>query len=235
MNACGHLDDAGLEELHLVAAERLEHQVDTVRQVADVGLALADADRLDHHAVEQPGQQPADLEARRAQATQVGLRGLAAEEQAALVGSEAHPRAVAQERSTRHLAGRIDGQHRDRQRVVGGQQVDGEPGEQGGLARARRAGETDDRPGHVRRRCVEVIEHRGATLCGVGSAILEQRDAAGDRVLVQSTGGVDQRRTARRRARSSGRCPSAGHDAATAGAVRASISPTIDSMMSISS
>ena len=43
----GHLDDPGLEELDLVAAEGLEDEVHPVGQVADVGLALADADRLD--------------------------------------------------------------------------------------------------------------------------------------------------------------------------------------------
>ena len=80
------LHDAGLQELHFVAAERLQHEVHAVGEVPDVGLALADADRLDHHAVEQAREQAADLEARRPEPAEVGVGGLAAEEQASLVG-----------------------------------------------------------------------------------------------------------------------------------------------------
>ncbi len=50
-----HFDDARLEKLHLVAAERLQNQVDPVRQVADVDLALAYTDGLDQNSVEQAG------------------------------------------------------------------------------------------------------------------------------------------------------------------------------------
>ena len=48
----GHLHDAGLHELQRVAGAGLDAEQDEVGAVGDLGLGLADADRLDDHPVE---------------------------------------------------------------------------------------------------------------------------------------------------------------------------------------
>src|SRR6185369_11581996 len=97
----GDVHDARLHELDVIAGERLEHQHRRVGQVRDLDLALADTDRLDEDQIEEMSQEPRRGPRAPADAAEIALRRLRAEEDPSLADREAHADAVAQERAAR--------------------------------------------------------------------------------------------------------------------------------------
>ena len=136
------LDDARLHELQRIARARLDAEHDGVGDARDVGLGLADADRLDQHPVEQRAHhdhrrqrligEPAQPVARRHRAHEAAL--------VARVVDDAHP--VAQQRAATGLGRRIDGDHADGLAALAPGRD--QRGTERGLADARRPGDADD-------------------------------------------------------------------------------------------
>ena len=142
----GDLHDPGLEELQHVARSGLDDDGDRVGHLGDLGLALADADRLDDDDVEGGRERLRGGARGRCQAAEPAGGGRRADEQAGVVGGDGQPRAVAEQRSARAPRRRVDGEHGHA--APAGSPRAHELAEQRRLARAGRAGHAD----HVRGR-----------------------------------------------------------------------------------
>ena len=110
----GDLHDPRLQELQHVAAAGLHDDGDRVGDVGDLGLGLADADRLDHDDVERRRER-----VRRARASPGrGRRGARRPRSSGSARRgrrvELDPRAVAEQRAARAARARIDREHRHR-------------------------------------------------------------------------------------------------------------------------
>jgi hypothetical protein len=87
---------------------------DLVGDVGDVGLGLADADRLDHDHVERGRQRSRGGTRRAGQSPEPVARGRRADEHAPVVGIAVDARAVAEQRSPRAPRAGVDREHRHR-------------------------------------------------------------------------------------------------------------------------
>src|SRR6185312_852967 len=219
----GHLHDAGLEHLDLVAAERLQHEVHAVRQPAHVDLALPDAHGLDEHEVEEVVQKPADLEGVGAEAAELALARLAAEVELRAIDGEAHAHAIAEQRAARGQARRIDGDHRDRQ-IARSRERERHAADQRRLAAAGRAGDADEGGVAALRMGAEELEDPTAPRGRVGPRVLEDADEIGDRQRVKRERPLD----------GCGDRPVAGVGRAHRWSTRSSMSPTMSAITSTS-
>jgi hypothetical protein len=155
----GDVHDAGLHELDVIAGERLEHQHRRVGQVRYLDLALADADRLDEDQVEQVPQEPRRGPRAPADAAEIALRRLRAEEDPPFADREADTDAIPEERTAGVEARRIDREHGDAHGRVALDQMEGDAADERRLAGAGRAREPDHPA--LRRRRGERREERG--------------------------------------------------------------------------
>ena len=85
-----------------------------VGDVGDLGLGLADADRLDHDDVERGRERVRGRARRPGEAAEPLAGGGRADQHAAVGGVEVDPRAVAEQRAARAPRARVDREHRDR-------------------------------------------------------------------------------------------------------------------------
>jgi hypothetical protein len=170
----GHLHDARLQELEHVAGLGLDHDHHGVADLLDVGLGLADPDRLDHHQVECCSQRLRRLARGGGEAPEAAARRGGADEHAVVARVVLDPGAVAEECAARALGGRVHGEHGDRAPTSAPDAH--ERREQRGLARAGRAGDPDQvrrglaaerRRGHLR-------EQARGGLAATRRAVLDQ-------------------------------------------------------------
>ena len=159
------LEDARLHELDEIAGGGLGHEDEGLDEVRDAGLGLPDADRLDEDDVEGGGQH---VEARAGdlrEAAELLARRERAEEDARIPRRGAHAEAIAEQRAARLPARRVDGEDADR--AAPAAQGRGERVEQGRLAGAGRAGQSDAPAARV---ALERIEQDGAPPPSAASA-----------------------------------------------------------------
>ena len=170
----GHLHDPGLEELERVAGAGLDDHRHGVADLLDVGLRLADADRLDHDDVEGRRQRLGGLARGGGQAAEPPARGGRADQDAVVPRVVLDPRAVAEQRAAGALRRRVHGEHGDGAPVVA--PAADERGQQRRLAGAGRPGHADQ----VRRRLAaerrggDLREQLRGALARPGRAVLDQ-------------------------------------------------------------
>ena len=196
----GDLHDPALEELQRVAGCGLHHDRDGVRDLRHVGLALADADRLDDDDVERGGERRGGLARRGREPSEPPRGGGRADEDGVVGGIERDPRAVAEQRAAAAPRGRVDREHGDAE--VRRAPLPHELREQRGLAGTGRAGDADDVALSPRRRARR----------GRGGAAAP-RSAAARRACGSRRGsGPPARRTGRRCCRRSASAVPSGRD-----------------------
>ena len=189
----GDLHDPRLQELQDVARAGLDDDGDGVGHLGDVGLALADADGLDHDDVEGGGQRLRGRARGGREPAEAPGRGGRADEDAAVGRVEGDPRAVAEQRAARAPRRRVDGEHRDA--APAGPPRAHELAQQRRLARAGRPGDADD----VRARLA--AQRGGGDLAQQRGDLLARAPARLSTRL--STAGAARRSPSRRRAPSS--------------------------------
>ena len=168
----GHLEDAALDALQLVAAPGQGQEQEGVDHLGDGDLGLTDADGLDEHDVEARGlEHEHPLAGRPRDATEVGARGRGSHEGILARRQLRHPRAVTEDRAAGAGAARVDRHDRDPVTPLD------EPGPER-VDEGRLAGPRDARDAHAH------------ALTGVGG---EQREQLACPLPVVRAGGLDER------------------------------------------
>ena len=136
------LHDPGLQRLHGVARAGHEHEQHRVRDARHLDLALPGADRLDEdHVLPERVQQEHGLERRLGKPAEVPARAHRADEDPGIEEVVGETDAIAEERSARERAGRID--RDDADRAVAGAQMLDERADQRRLPHSGRPGDAD--------------------------------------------------------------------------------------------
>ncbi len=182
----GDLHDPGLERLHFVAASGHGDHNRDVGGADDVDFILSDAHRLDDHDVlARRIEHQGDLACSLGETTEVAARGHAADEHAGVAGVRLHPYSIAEDRSAREWAGRIDGNDADgpsRRAERRGQLVD-----ERALAGAGRTSHTDEIS--AARPCEDVADEIGAGR----RVVFDQGDGSGDGAEIPREHAVGER------------------------------------------
>jgi hypothetical protein len=175
----GDLGDAGLHVLYRIAGARLDAQHHRVGQRPDVGLRLADADRLDEHPIEQGAHHDDRGEGEGGEPAQPLARRHGAHEHARIVVVQPEAHAIAQERPAAAPRGGIDHDRADRPpgRPLGPDQSR----EQGRLADPGRPGDADHMAHRGRPGGIEKVESCGRLGGGLeaGEGLGQRPPAAG--------------------------------------------------------
>jgi hypothetical protein len=171
------LHHACLERLDRVARAGHEHEHDRVGVVDDVDLRLTDPDRLDEHVLPAGGvEQESGLQRRLRQPPERAAVGHRADEDPLIEKVLGQPDPVAEQRPMRERRGRVD--REDADGSAGFARRLRERADQGGLADARRSGETHDR------RLARVGIYLLDELPTLRPVVLDERDRACQRAAV---------------------------------------------------
>ena len=167
----GNLHHARLERLHLVAHPRHEHENRHISGAGDVDFVLPYADGFDRHEI-LPGrvEHEGGVGRRARQAAEMPARRHAADEHAGVLRVRLHAHAIAKHGAAGERAGGIDGEDTDG--VAGLAPARDETIDQRALARARRAGDADEKRAP---RSPEQLAHERGPSIGI---VLDERDAA---------------------------------------------------------
>ena len=176
------LEQAGLHELERVAAAGVGDEHERVDEIRHRGLGLADADRLDEHAVERGREDRHRRPGLLGDAAEPIARRHRADEHARVAAARAHPDPVAEQRAAGALARRIDRDHGDR--LSAAAQPAHERVEQRRLARAGRAGHADPRAARERLVALERVEQRERLRARARALVVGEVERGGDRGAV---------------------------------------------------
>jgi len=179
----GDLEHARLRRLDGVAHARHHKHDGAVGRRRDLHLGLSDPDSLHQdHLVAGRGEHPDRLRCRRGEPAELPAAAHRPDEHPVVGGVLLHPHPVAEQRAAGERGRRVDGEHRDpaalalliNARAERAHQRAGD----GGLPRARRAGQADHAGAGPRR--LQVPQHRTCACV----TVLHPRDHPGERALI---------------------------------------------------
>ena len=167
----GNLHHARLERLHLVSHARHEHENRDISGAGDFDFVLPHADGLDRHEI-LPGrvEHEGRVGRRARQAAEMPPRRHAADEHTRVLRVRLHAHAIAKHGAAGERTGWIDGEDTDA--MAGLAPARDETIDQRALARARRAGNADEKRAA---RSPEQLAHERGPAIGI---VLNERDAA---------------------------------------------------------
>ena len=197
----GHLHEPGLHRLHSISGLRNQHDHRRIRGAGDLELGLADAQRLEDHAIEPEGiHQVSRLTRGRGEAAERAPARHGADEDVLLQRQLDHADPIAQKRSARIRARGIDGDDRHPASAVAHQS--GKLRRQGRLPRPGRAGNADPpgAPDSVPQGFEQLLEARRLILHH-GDGASQRAFVPGAKVLNQSIPTTVHRPTEGRRTR----------------------------------